>query len=125
VKPDQFTQLGIRLYGRKAWKAELAIALGVNRTTIHRLTKREQIPGPVEVALKGLIEHKRRQDELNKAAVKLARKMKLPYKLKKRKNPRKRKEKQDGLRDDPSGGVVERTEGGGEAANTARVDSSE
>jgi DNA-binding transcriptional regulator LsrR (DeoR family) len=88
MNPDQFTQLGIRLYGRKAWKAELAIALGVNRTTIHRLTKREQIPGPVEVALKGLVEHKRRQDELDKAAVKLARKLKVPYKLKKRR-PRK------------------------------------
>jgi hypothetical protein len=80
VTPDIFIASGQKLYGRKKWKVQLADALGVDVTTIWRLTKREQIPGPYEVALKAMLENKRRQDVLEREARKL-----LPRKLRRKK----------------------------------------
>jgi hypothetical protein len=71
VTPDVFIASGQKLYGRKKWKVRLADALGVDVVTIWRLTKREQIPGPYEVALKAMLENKRRQDQLEREARKL------------------------------------------------------
>lgn len=66
---DQFVKAGVRLFGRKHWKAELAKALGVDPSTIHRLANRnEYIPGPYEVAVKGMVAFKEQQDELEKKA---------------------------------------------------------
>ena len=67
----QFTALGIKVYGRKKWKAKLAEDLGLDEVTIWRYTRKEQIPGPVEVALNGLMEHRRQQAVVEKAARKL------------------------------------------------------
>ena len=80
MTPDVFIASGQKLYGRKYWKVKLADALGVDVTTIWRLTKREQIPGPYEVALKAMLENKKRQDMLEREARKL-----LPRRLRRKK----------------------------------------
>jgi hypothetical protein len=80
VNPETFIASGQKLYGRKKWKAKLAEDLGVDVTTIWRLTKRAQIPGPYEIALKAMLDNKRRQDALEREARKL-----LPRKFRKRK----------------------------------------
>ena len=71
VTPDDLKKVGIKLYGRKAWKSHMARALNVDVSTIHRIGHRTIVPGPYEVALTGLLEHKRRQDEIDRAARKL------------------------------------------------------
>lgn len=67
----QLTAAGIKVYGRKKWKAKLAADLGIDEVTVWRYTRKEQVPGPVEVALNGLMEHRRQQAVLEKAARKL------------------------------------------------------
>lgn len=84
MTPDQFTQAAIKIYGRKKWATQLATDLGVDPATIWRLIKRPQIAGPYEVALRGLLEHRRQEILLEKAARKL-----LPRKFRKRTTPRK------------------------------------
>jgi methylphosphotriester-DNA--protein-cysteine methyltransferase len=79
VTPADFVSTAIRVYGRKKWKPQLARDLGVNVSTIHRIVKREQVPGPYEVALNGLMEHRRQEIVLEKAARKL-----VPRKFRKR-----------------------------------------
>ncbi len=81
MTPDQFRTAGIRLYGRKHWKAHMARALAVDVSTIHRICKRLEVPGPYEVAVKGLLENKKAMD----AAAATARKLGLV--------PRKRRKK--------------------------------
>ena len=71
VTPADFIKTAIRVYGRKKWKPQLARDLGVDVSTIHRICKRDQVPGPYEVALNGLMEHRRQEIELEKAARKL------------------------------------------------------
>jgi len=77
---DQLTAAGRKLFGHKHWKLKLAQALGVNPATIYRMVKRLKaaagtreglVPGPYEVAIKGMLQHKRAQDVLDKAARKL------------------------------------------------------
>lgn len=81
MTPDQLKTSGIRLYGRKKWKTHLARALAVDVSTIHRMMHRPEIPGPYEVAIKGLLANKKAMDE----AAALARKMGLvPRKRRKR-----------------------------------------
>ena len=80
MDPATFIASGQKLYGRKKWKVKLAADLGVDVVTIWRLTKREQIPGPYEVALKAMLENKKRQDALEREARKL-----LPRKLRRKK----------------------------------------
>jgi hypothetical protein len=95
MTPADFIKAGQRLYGRKKWKFCLARDLGINVSTVHRMTqldttvdppvfKRAQIPGPCEIALKAMLENKKARDKLEKEARKL-----LPRKLRKRKTPRK------------------------------------
>jgi hypothetical protein len=79
VTPADFVQTAIRVYGRKKWKPQLARDLGVDVSTIHRIVKRDQIPGPYEVALRGLIAHRQQEIVLEKAARKL-----VPRKFRKR-----------------------------------------
>jgi hypothetical protein len=79
MNPDQLRTAGIRLFGRKHWKAQLARALAVDVSTIHRIGKRAEVPGPVEVAVKGLLQHKRAHDLLEREARKL-----VPRKFRKR-----------------------------------------
>jgi hypothetical protein len=79
VNSDQFIKTGIRLHGRKIWKARLARDLGVDVSTIHRIAKRLLVPGPVEIAIKALVNNRIAQDKLEKEARKL-----LPRKLRKR-----------------------------------------
>ena len=68
MTPLQLISAGQKLYGRKRWKRKLADALGVDQSTIHRLTVREIVPGPYVVAIGGLLDQKKRQDELDRAA---------------------------------------------------------
>ena len=89
MTPADFVKTAIRVYGRKKWKPQLARDLGVDVSTIHRIVKRTQIPGPYEVALRGLMEHRRQEIVLEKAARKL-----VPRKFRKRQlAPRKPKAK--------------------------------
>lgn len=81
MKPDQFKSAAVRIFGRKKWQPQLAAHLGCNVSTIHRLMKREQIAGPYEVALAGMLEHRKREIELEKAARRL-----LPRKVRRKKN---------------------------------------
>jgi hypothetical protein len=90
MTPEAFVNAGIKLYGRKHWKSQLASALGINVVTVYRLSKLElprQIPGPYEVALRGLLQHKRAQDILEREARKLLPAVRKKIKL--RKTPRK------------------------------------
>lgn len=86
MTPADFQKTAIKIYGRKKWKAHLARDLGVDVSTIHRIVKRDQIPGPYEVAVRGLMAHRSQEIVLEKAARKL-----LPRKFRKRTTPRKPK----------------------------------
>jgi hypothetical protein len=83
MNPDQFKSAATKIFGRKKWQVHLAEHLGCNVSTIHRLMKREQIPGPYEVALQGMLEHRKRQIALEKEARRL-----LPRKVRRKKNER-------------------------------------
>lgn len=61
----------IRIYGRKGWKTKLADNLGVNACTIFRMMHKEQVPPVYDVAIAGLLEHKRRGEALEREARKL------------------------------------------------------
>lgn len=84
MTPDQFKSAAVKIYGRKKWKPSLARDLGCNVATIYRMMHREQVPGPYEVALRGLLEHRKQEIALERAARKL-----LPRKFRKRPAPRK------------------------------------
>lgn len=71
MTPEQLRTAGIRLYGRKRWKSHLARALAVDVSTIHRMCARPEIPGPYEVAIKGLVQNKQAQERLEREARKL------------------------------------------------------
>jgi IS30 family transposase len=58
VTPTEFMEAAITLYGRKHWARELAKALGVDPSTIHRQLRHEQIHGVYEVAIRGLLQNK-------------------------------------------------------------------
>ncbi len=87
MTPLDLITSGIKLYGRKYWKTKLADALGVDVSTIHRMTHRNEVPGPYAIAIASLLEHKRHQDEIDRAARKL-----LPRRLR-RKKPKKKTRK--------------------------------
>jgi hypothetical protein len=82
MTPEAFIKIGQRLYGRKKWKHCLSLALAVDVSTIHRIVKRSQIPGPYEIAVKALLQNKQSQDKLEQEARKL-----LPRRLRKRVRP--------------------------------------
>lgn len=86
MTPQQLQDSAIRIYGRKAWKIKLARDLGVNECTIYRLMHRSQVLPVYDVAIAGLLEHKRREEALEKEARKL-----LPRKFRYRKNRGNRK----------------------------------
>ena len=71
MTPDQFKSAAVKIYGRKKWKPSLARDLGCNVATIYRMMHREQVPGPYEVALRGLLEHRKQEIALERAARKL------------------------------------------------------
>lgn len=75
-----------RMYGRRLWKSRLARDLGVNVCTIHRMMHREQVPAVYDVAIAGMVEHRRREEALQKEARKL-----LPRKFRYRKTMGKRR----------------------------------
>jgi hypothetical protein len=79
--PVEFIKIGQQLHGRRKWKSRLALAFGVNVSTVHRIVKRPEIPGPYEVALKAMLQNKQAQDKLEKEARKL-----LPRKLRRKKD---------------------------------------
>lgn len=85
MTPDQLKTTAIKIYGRKKWKPSLARDLGLDTSTVFRMMHREQVPGPVEVAVRGLLDHRQREIELERAARKL-----VPRKFRKR-SPRKPK----------------------------------
>jgi len=68
MKPDELKRAGIRLYGRKGWRIKLAEALALNPSTVWRMESRGSIPGPVEVAVRGLLQNKRANDLIRKLA---------------------------------------------------------
>lgn len=67
MTPMEFTEAAIKLYGRKHWVRELAKALSVDVTTIRRMCKREHVEGPYEVAIRGLLQHKRASEIIDRA----------------------------------------------------------
>ena len=71
MTPEDFTKYGQRLFGRKKWKTQLANALCVNVSTIHRMVHRAVIPGPWQVAIRSLLEQKKQHDAIETAARKL------------------------------------------------------
>lgn len=98
MTPAELVSIGHRLYGRKRWKTLLAQALGVDRTTIHRLTTRENIPGPYEIAVNAIWANAQARFKLEKEARKLIRQRAgklMP--LRPRKTRSDKKEKTDGL----------------------------
>jgi hypothetical protein len=54
---DDFIRIGIRMYGVKHWRREYSVNLGIDHSTVWRISKREQdIPPVVEVAVRGLLD---------------------------------------------------------------------
>jgi hypothetical protein len=80
VTPSQLETAAHKIYGRKKWKPSLARDLGVDTSTIFRIMHREQVPGPVEVAVKGLLQNRLAQIKIDKEARRL-----LSRKLKRKK----------------------------------------
>lgn len=94
MTPPDLEKLATRIYGRKHWKSRLAQDIGMDVSSIHRMMRRDQIPGPVEVALRGLAEHRRQEVELEKAARRLLPRLPKGYRKKNvspRRQPRQRK----------------------------------
>lgn len=85
MTPAQMEAGAIRAYGRKCWKTKLAKDLGCNECTIFRIMHRAQVPGVYDVAIAGLLEHKRREAELAREAARL-----LPRKFRTKKQRGKR-----------------------------------
>lgn len=57
MTPTDFKKAGIRMYGRKHWRRELSVNLGMDASTIWRMsTRSSDVPHVVEVAVKGLLE---------------------------------------------------------------------
>jgi hypothetical protein len=57
MPPDDFKRIGIRMYGRKHWRREFSVNLGIDPSTVWRISKRStDIPAVVEVAVRGLLE---------------------------------------------------------------------
>ena len=67
MTPDQLRTAGKRIYGEKKWVASLANALGVDRGTVYRQLKRDKREAVYTVAVAGLVEHHKRQRELERA----------------------------------------------------------
>jgi hypothetical protein len=68
MTPDQLKSAGIRIFGRKKWVPQLARSLGINRGTVYRLLKRPEIDAVYMVAISGMLEHNKRQRELERVA---------------------------------------------------------
>lgn len=86
MTPEQFIKAGRKLFGAKKWKTQLSRALGVNVSTIHRMTHRAGIPGPWAIAVNALLAQAKAQAALDRAARKL-----LPRKLRYKKTHRGKK----------------------------------
>jgi hypothetical protein len=71
MTPSQLETAAHKIYGRKKWKPSLARDLGVDTSTVFRIMHREQVPGPVEVAVKGLLQNRLAQIRLEKEARRL------------------------------------------------------
>lgn len=82
MTPSDLEKLATRIYGRKHWKSALAKDIGMDVSSIHRMMRRDQVPGPVEVALRGLAEHRKQQVELERAARRLLPRLPKGYKKK-------------------------------------------
>ena len=96
MTPTELRSAGMKMYGKTGWRHKLATDLGVNPVTIWRMMKKERIAGPYEVAVRGMLENKKRRDEIEKAARKLLPKgyrawNKRPQKRKKKLKPGERK----------------------------------
>ena len=68
MTPDQLRSAGIKIFGRKKWVPQLARSLGIDRGTVYRQLKRDEIEGVYSVAIAGMLEHNKRQRELERAA---------------------------------------------------------
>ena len=88
MTPTELEKLARRIFSDKPkfWKAKLSRVLCVDKSTIHRMMKRPEVPGPVEVAVRGLLEHKKKQDAIEREARKL-----LPARLRRKKRVAKKK----------------------------------
>lgn len=114
MTPAQFEEAGKKLFGNKHWKVKLAEALGINPATVWRMKHRKEVPGVYEVALRGLLQHKRAQDILDKEARKLLpRKFKLKRKTYRDGTPVRKQKKGSGRRKRiplPEGGFEDKLE---------------
>lgn len=68
MTPAELIKAGQRIYGHKKWVPSMARDLGIDRGTIYRLLKRPEIERIYAVAIAGMLEHNRRQRELERAA---------------------------------------------------------
>jgi hypothetical protein len=86
VTPLELERIGKRMYGPHRWRSQLALNLGLNVSTIWRMSKREDIPHLVEVAVRGLLERHKVNVVAEKSVVEQLRKEgRLRPKLKRKK----------------------------------------
>jgi hypothetical protein len=68
LTPVEFQRHGIRMYGRKHWRREYSVNLGLDPSTVWRISTRPgEIPNVVEVAVKGLLEKHKQMTAAAKA----------------------------------------------------------
>jgi hypothetical protein len=67
MKGEEIIRIGKRIYGRHHWRRDLALNLGLNPSTIWRLSRLETDIKPMfEVAIRGLLEKHRQMVEAQK-----------------------------------------------------------
>jgi len=98
VTPHEFQRIGTRMYGRKHWRREYSVNLGIDPSTVWRISTREQdVPPVVEVAVKGLLDKHKSLTRASKALAEQRAKERHRYKgklttrVKKKKKPAPRK----------------------------------
>lgn len=86
VTPIELERIGKRMYGRKHWRSRLALNLGLDNSTIWRMSVgKMEITPLVEVAVRGLDERHKLLRQAQKTSDELARQQgKLRPKLKRR-----------------------------------------
>lgn len=86
MTPQELQRIGIRIYGRKHWRSQLALNTGLDVSTIWRQSHKETIGHLLEVAVRGLLEKHKQNLATSKIVMEQLRKEgRLRPKLRKRK----------------------------------------
>lgn len=92
MTPQEFQRIGTRMYGRKHWRREYSVNLGIDPSTVWRISTREQdIPSVMEVAVKGLLDKHKSLTRASKALAEQRAKERHRYKGKLTHKKRKKK----------------------------------